>query len=121
MCGAAAEQSITKSRNSGGVRSRMVRAKKDHLKDVRTLASFVCVHVAGNKIQKSCFLLVYSFFSPPHNAEWGQRSQPEPRECVQRGDEAKNKQVLEKKRTGSLLRRKKELCPVAGTQTGWFG
>lgn len=67
------------------------------------------------------FLLVYSFFSPPHNAEWGQRSQPEPRECVQRGDEAKNKQVLEKKRTGSLLRRKKELCPVAGTQTGWFG
>lgn len=63
MCGAAAEQSITKSRNSGGVRSGMVRAKKDHLKDVRTLASFVCVHVAGNKIPKSCFLFVYSFSS----------------------------------------------------------
>lgn len=132
MCGTLAEQSILESGAAGGVRSPLVRAKNDHLRKSRlwyAVSVRVCVCVRlfffinlqrqtpGFKNNAEITLSLGLLFSLPYNAEWGQRLEPEPADCVQREDEGENKQTRRKKKhTGRLLKEEKKGAAVS---CGW--
>lgn len=89
----------------------------------------VCIYVCETEAQRQSRFLnseitlsLGLFFSFHNISEWGQHLRTEPSDCVQREDGGEGKQKKGKEMDREAAgREKKELCPVAGTQTGWFG